>query len=347
MTSFSFNLDPAQQSVHTVLQHLLQRLHANQPVARGAYIWGPVGRGKTMLMNRFYAELTIESKIRIHYHHFMAKVHAALQQYAGTSDPLRYIAADWAGQYQVLCIDEFMVEDIADAMLLGTLWQHLFDLDVLLITTSNTPPQSLYANGLQRQRFLPTIDLLHSNCDVLELDGGKDYRRQAAGGMPFYLIDASRADFRQAVEERAGPMQSAEAVHIMGRHLQPLWTNENAVAFDFDELCSGPRSQRDYMELAARFTVIAVDQVPCFSYLPDKDLVHGVEESYQREHQELHVSKLDNEARRFIALIDECYDQQCLVIVRAQVLPQELYQARQLATAFQRCSSRLYEMQRW
>lgn len=347
MTSTLFTLDPAQRRVHDSLKHLQQCLHTNRPVARGAYIWGPVGRGKTMLMDRFYAELRSNSKIRIHYHHFMAKVHSALQQCAGKADPLRYIAADWALQYQVLCIDEFMVEDIADAMLLGTLWQHLFDLDVLLVTTSNTPPHELYANGLQRQRFLPTIQLLQSNCDILQLDNGCDYRRQNDHNLPFYLQNEKREALKAAVEQRTGPLQPRGFISVMDRQLHPLWGNEQAIGFEFNELCSGPRSQRDYMELATRYSVIAVADVPEFSYIPDKELVHGVEESYQRDQQELHVSKLDNEARRFIALIDECYDQQCLVIVSAAVAPHRLYQARQLATAFQRCASRLYEMQRW
>lgn len=347
MTSTSFTLDPAQRRVRDFLQHLLQCLHTNRPVARGAYIWGPVGRGKTMLMDRFYADLHCENKIRIHYHHFMAKVHSALQHYSGHADPLRSIAADWALQYQVLCIDEFMVEDIADAMLLGTLWQHLFDLDVLLVTTSNTPPHELYANGLQRQRFLPTIQLLQANCDILQLDGGCDYRRQNDHNLPFYLQHQRREALTAVVEQRTGSVHECGVISVMGRQLQPLWANERAIGFAFDELCSGPRSQRDYMELAARYAVIAVADVPEFSYIPDKELVHGVEESYQRDQQDLHVSKLDNEARRFIALIDECYDQHCLVIASAAVAPHQLYQARQLATAFQRCASRLYEMQRW
>ncbi|MGX5915514.1 cell division protein ZapE [Aliidiomarina sp. Khilg15.8] len=347
MTCTSFTLDPAQRQIQDSLAHLSHRLQANQAVARGAYIWGPVGRGKTMLMNQFYADLQISAKTRIHYHHFMAKVHAALQDYSGKADPLRYVAADWASRYRLLCIDEFMVEDIADAMLLGTLWRHLFDLDVVLVTTSNTPPHKLYANGLQRQRFLPTIDLLQNNCDVLQLDDGRDYRLQANSSMPFYLQNHDEAALRAAAEEYAGAVQASDPIRIMGRNLQPLWKNARAIGFEFAELCSGPRSQRDYMELAATYDTIVVANVPQFSYIPDKDLVHGVEESYQREQQELHVSKLDNEARRFIALVDECYDQNCLVIMSANVAPHELYQARQLATAFQRCASRLFEMQRW
>lgn len=347
MTSSALTLDPAQRQIQSVLTHLSQRLQANQAVARGVYIWGPVGRGKTMLMNQFYADLQITEKTRIHYHHFMAKVQAALQKQSGKADPLRYVAADWASQYRVLCIDEFMVEDIADAMLLGTLWRYLFDLDVILVTTSNTPPDELYANGLQRQRFLPAIALLHDNCDILQLDDGRDYRRQTASSMPFYLDSDDETGLKKAVEGYAGAVQACSPITIMGRQLYPLWQNAQAIGFEFTELCSGPRSQRDYMELADRYQVIAVANVPEFSYIPDKDLVHGVEESYQREHQELHVSKLDNEARRFIALVDECYDRHCLVVMSASVAPHQLYQARQLATAFQRCASRLYEMQHW
>ncbi|RUO22930.1 cell division protein ZapE [Aliidiomarina minuta] len=342
-----FQLDKEQQRLAQRLTHLACRIDANQSVEQGLYIWGPVGRGKSMLMNHFFSQLQTPQKKRVHFHHFMAQIHRSLQSYSGQADPLQSIAADWAAEYRVLCLDEFMVEDIGDAMLLGTLWRHLFDLEMILITTSNTPPEKLYYNGLQRQRFLPTIDLLMKHCEVLHLDGGKDYRLTQNKTMPHYLLNGSKAQLRELTEQRFGQTEPVHQVQVMNRTINCLWQNENIIAFNFMELCSGPRSQRDYMELASRFRAIAVHQVPEFSYIPDKELVHGVEESYQREQQQLYVSKLDNEARRFIALVDECYDRNCLLLVSAQVPPEQLYQARQLAVPFQRCNSRLYEMQRW
>lgn len=342
-----FQLDSEQQRLAQRLTHLARRIDADQSVEQGLYIWGPVGRGKSMLMNHFYAQLQSPHKKRIHFHHFMSLIHRSLQDYSGQSDPLQSIAADWATEYRVLCLDEFMVEDIGDAMLLGTLWRHLFELEVILVTTSNTRPEQLYHNGLQRQRFLPTIDLLLKHCEILHLDGGQDYRLTQDQAMPHYLINGSESQLRQLAETIFGPVKSEQKIQIMHRTMNCLWQNEHIIAFDFMELCSGPRSQRDYMELASRFQAIAVHQVPEFSYIADKELVHGVEESYQREQQQLYVSKLDNEARRFIALVDECYDRNCLLIMSAQVPPEQLYQARQLAVPFQRCSSRLYEMQRW
>lgn len=347
MHQLPVQLDGEQRHLMQRLTHLARRIDANQSVERGLYIWGPVGRGKSMLMNHFFSQLQTPEKKRVHFHHFMAQIHSSLQHYSGQADPLQSIAADWAANYRVLCLDEFMVEDIGDAMLLGTLWRHLFDLEVILVTTSNTPPEQLYHNGLQRQRFLPTIDLLRKHCEVQHLDGGQDYRLTQDHTMPYYLLNGTEVELKQLAERIYGQVRPEHQIEIMQRTMNCLWQNDSIIAFDFMELCSGPRSQRDYMELASRFNAIAIHQVPEFSYLPDKELVHGVEESYQREQQQLYVSKLDNEARRFIALLDECYDRNCLLLVTAQVSPEQLYQARQLAVAFQRCSSRLYEMQRW
>lgn len=317
----------------------------DQSVLRGLYIQGPVGRGKTLLMDLFYQQLQTPQKIRLHFHHFMARIHQELHQLSGQPDPLQHIAAQWAARYRVLCFDEFFVNDIGDAMLLGTLWRHLFNAGVVLVTTSNALPEQLYANGLQRQRFLPTIALLQQHCEVVTLDSGEDYRLRQQQSWPHYLQGASLATLQQQAEQLSGPLTALPAINLLNRTVPALWHNQQLIGFNFNDLCAGPRSQLDYMALCGQYVAIAVHGVPQFSYLADKPIVHGVEDSYQREHKEYYVSKLDNEARRFIALVDECYDRGTLLLLSADVPVNELYQAKQLAFAFARCSSRLHEMQ--
>jgi cell division protein ZapE len=317
----------------------------DQSALRGLYIQGPVGRGKTLLMDLFYQQLQTPQKIRLHFHHFMARIHQELHQLSGQPDPLQHIAAQWAAHYRVLCFDEFFVNDIGDAMLLGTLWRHLFNAGVVLVTTSNALPEQLYANGLQRQRFLPTIALLQQHCEVVTLDSGEDYRLRQQQSWPYYLQGASLSTLQQKAEQLSGTLMPLPAINLLNRPVPALWHNQQLIGFNFNALCAGPRSQLDYMALCGQYAAIAVHGVPQFSYLADKPIVHGVEDCYQREHKEYYVSKLDNEARRFIALVDECYDRGTLLLLSADVPVNELYQAKQLAFAFARCSSRLHEMQ--
>lgn len=337
--------EPQYQSV-VALQQIADQLCSGLP-ALGLYIHGPVGRGKTMLMDLFYQQLALDGKIRLHFHHFMARVHQELKQHQGEADPLLLIAKDWAFKYKVLCFDEFFVNDIGDAMLLGTLWRYLFQSGVVLVTTSNAVPEELYKNGLQRQRFLPTIDLLRQHCKVVTLDNGIDYRRLTQSPMRFYQQDGTAAELKQQAQDLFGKVQPLPDFELLGRSFPALWSNENIIGFDFMALCSGPRSQLDYMQLASRYRAIAVLDVPQFSAVSDTAILHGVEDSYQREHQDIFISKLDNEARRFIALVDECYDRGCLLLLSSAVAIAELYQAKQLEFAFARCESRLYEMQQW
>jgi cell division protein ZapE len=245
----------------------------------------------------------------------------------------------------VLCLDEFFVSDIGDAMLLGTLWRYLFNAGVVLVTSSNALPEQLYDNGLQRQRFLPTIDLLRQYCEVVTLDSGEDYRLHQQHNWPHYLQGASLLSLQQRAEQLSGALTPLRSITILNRDIPALWHNQLLIGFEFNALCAGPRSQLDYMALCDRYAAIAVHGVPQFSYLADKPIVHGIEDSYQREHKEYYISKLDNEARRFIALVDECYDRGTLLLLSADAAVNALYQAKQLAFTFARCSSRLHEMQ--
>lgn len=327
-------------------QHAARQITGHsQP--QGLYIYGPVGRGKTMLMDLFYQELATPKKIRLHFHHFMARVHQELHQLSGQPDPLRRIAKNWAARYQILCFDEFFVTDIGDAMLLGTLWRELFMLNVVLVATSNSPPAGLYANGLQRSRFLPAIALLEKHCQLFALDHGIDYRRLQQHPMRFYLQQPAPGELAALATTHFGPLQQVSQIRLLERDIPCLWHNDVIIGFDFMALCSGPRSQLDYMALASQFRAIAVADVPQFTKISDTAILHGVEENYQREHQDIFVSKLDNEARRFIALVDECYEQQTLLLLSAEVAIVGLYQASQLRFAFERTISRLYEMQSW
>jgi cell division protein ZapE len=296
------------------------------PAPRGVYLWGGVGRGKTWLMDLFFASVPEVARRRQHFHHFMRDVHAELAELRGQSEPLRLVARELARHARVLCLDELFVEDIADAMLLGMLFEALLQQGVTLVITSNVPPAGLYRDGLQRARFLPAIALLESELDVLQVDGGTDYRLRQLRQAPVYLSLADPGAARRAMsawfERLADPHGNTDRrLRISERTLRALRRRGDVVWFRFKTLCGGARSTADYVQIAHQFHAVLLSSVPQL----------GADQ--------------DDAARRFIALVDEFYDRGVKLIVSAACAPQSLYQGSRLVPEFRRTESRLVEMQ--
>ncbi|MCG9745132.1 cell division protein ZapE [Shewanella sp. Isolate8] len=339
-----FSYDPAQEQAVKALQRVYDELIAAQqkptgmakllgflakpaPSVQGLYLWGGVGRGKTYLMDTFYDALPGERKLRAHFHRFMHQIHLDLDNLKGQRDPLLVIAKRMAERYQVICFDEFFVSDITDAMLLGTLFQALFAEGVALVATSNIIPDELYRNGLQRARFLPAIALINKHCQVLNVDSGIDYRLRTLEQAEIYHYPLDpQADknllgyFQQLAPESE---VSREAIDIDGREIAIRQQAQGVLLIDFRDLCDGPRSQRDYMELACLYHTV---------------LLSGVEQMGSQ-------SSGDDIARRFLAMVDEFYERHVKLIISAEVALEEIYTQGLLSFEFRRCRSRLTEMQ--
>jgi cell division protein ZapE len=327
-----------------------KRLTKSIPLS-GLYFYGRVGRGKTMLMDLFFQNLAITAKKRIHFHRFMEDVHQQLNKCTGQRDPLKFIAKRWAKNITVLCFDEFFVSDIGDAMLLSGLFQALFQQGIILIATSNCQPEQLYRNGLQRERFLPTIDLINKNCQVLSVDGDIDHR------LGHYSSSMEYRDYAFPLNENldtlairffeiTGISELPNNITVNNRQIPYRAKHNKVIFFDFYALCSGPRSQRDYIVLADSFQTVLLDQVPQFEGERITSVTSGVEDNYQGKGTMLsQLRHLDDEARRFIALVDEFYDRKIQLIINAEVDILQLYQGQQLSFEFARCQSRLIEMQ--
>tara|TARA_B110000881_G_scaffold107252_1_gene94065 strand:+ start:450 stop:1763 length:1314 start_codon:yes stop_codon:yes gene_type:complete len=389
------DLTDNQRPIFRFIRSVFSRLRTTnqQPFIQGIYFYGQVGRGKTMLMDLFYQQLTIEKKQRIHFHHFMESVHQQLNalsmqyiqpdrpirnftnktnkskatQNRATENPLIYVARDWATKVQVLCFDEFFVNDIGDAILLAGLFDEMFKQGIVLVATSNCKPEQLYKNGLQRERFLPTIDLIKRYCQVISVNGEKDHRipkhhqgschpnsiQKVNSPYPVYAFPHNKhQDFIQQQFEDKAPQSLWQPGLILINHRSirylaiSMGEQHSIIAFDFYALCSAPRSQRDYMVLAKTFKQVLISGVPQFCGKLIPAVFSGVEERYQRSGIVMKdLRQLDDEARRFIALIDEFYDQKIAVIISAEVDIIDLYQGQQLAFEFARCRSRLFEMQ--
>lgn len=307
-----------------LLQSLLRKKRTS-PGVRGLYIHGGVGRGKTWLMDLFFQSLPFKDKQRSHFHRFMQFVHDELKKHPDESDPLELVADKVAKRARVLCFDEFFVSDIADAMLLGTLFTALFARGVTLIATSNVAPDDLYKDGLQRARFLPAIRAIKAHCEVVHMAAGTDYRlRLLERASTWY--DCSNKDTTAALEalfvEVAGEPGVADSTLTLNhRRLKTRRKADDAVWFTFKELCDGPRGQADYIELAKCYHTIFLSDVPVLTV----------------EHE--------NQARRFISLVDEFYDRAVKLIVCAAAPVDALYQGKKLQFEFERTRSRLIEMQ--
>lgn len=301
------------------------RLRGRWPPVRGLYLWGAVGRGKTMLMDLFIRSLADLPHQRLHFHRFMGRIHEALRARRGERDPLDGIAADWARKARLLALDEFMVVDIGDAMLLAGLLQGLFVRGVCLLVTSNVPPRELYRGGLQRARFEPAIALIERHCEVVEIGAGEDHRLSALAAEPCYHVPADeRAESALAASfaRLAGEgTTSAGAIELFGRRVPLRRRSADLAWFDFSALCGEGRSTADYLELARSFHTLFLSAIPVFT------------------------EGMDDPARRFVHLIDALYDHGVKLFASAAAWPPELYRGERLAAEFRRTTSRLVEMQ--
>ncbi|TMO70548.1 cell division protein ZapE [Pseudoalteromonas sp. S3785] len=346
--------DNAQHSAVNALNNLGTQLCTKKlwwqkaPFVKGVYLHGPVGRGKSMLMDLFYKNLPTERKQRLHFHHFMAQVHAQLAQLQGQKNPLTLIAKQWAKNINVLCFDEFFVSDIGDAMIMARLFNALFDCGVVLVATSNVKPEQLYYNGLQRARFLPTIDLINNHCHIVSVAGQEDHRFRYGKNNRHYFINLPNDEFNKLFIKQYPQATKNQSLQVHSRALPYLFKANNALMIDFMALCSGPRSAQDYMLLAKQFNVLYIANVPKMGVgATGKVIVHGIEDSYQREKQTLDEHYLDDEARRFIALVDEFYDCHKLLVINAQAQIETLYEGKKLSFEYARTQSRIVEMQNW
>jgi cell division protein ZapE len=334
--------DPDQVRIVGMLAELQQRLVDSRPTGsrvlralrldrgapdpvKGLYMWGGVGRGKTFLMDLFFETLEIGQKRRSHFHRLMQDVHKRLKVLGDIEDPLDVVARDIAREARVLCFDEFFVSDIGDAMILGRLLDGLFRRGVTLIATSNTRPDELYKGGLQRQRFLPAIDALIRHTSVVHMGGETDYRLRLLREAGTYFTPGDD-EAQQKLHAFFGESASSEvredhALDVNGRDIHVLRCAKGIAWFDFADLCDGPRSQTDYIEIARWYPTVILSGVPVL------DATH------------------EDQARRFIALVDEFYDRHVKLIIGADHPADDLYSGKRLRFEFERTASRLLEMQ--
>ena len=305
------------------LEASIVRLLARKHVVQGIYLWGGVGRGKSFLMDSFFNCAPVARKRRIHFHRFMQEIHHALHRHQGREDPLAVIAREAAQESRLICLDEFHVTDITDAMLLRRLLDGLYEHGVVLVTTSNQHPDQLYRDGLQRSQFLPAIELIMRNLEVINVDGGTDYRlRELERAGVYHVGGDSESRLTQAFNGIAHHDSADTAgLEIEGRVINARRHARGVAWFDFSELCDGPRSKADYIELARRYHTVLISCIPVFS-IDDTDSV-----------------------RRFTWLVDEFYDRRVKLIASAAAMPEDLYPKAARAERFQRTISRLTEMQ--
>lgn len=316
---------PTSRPPQGLIERLKSRFAGTPEPVRGVYLWGGVGRGKTYLMDWFAESLPMPGKQRVHFHHFMRDVHDELAGLPRQPDPLEVLAEQRCRDLRVLCLDEFVVTDITDAMLLYGLLRAFFARGITLVTTSNTPPDRLYRNGLQRQLFLPAIELIQHHTHVFELDGGTDYRlRTLAEAGVYYHAGEGDAEAHLADtfgRLTGGHLEHVDSLHINDRDIPVRRMGGDVVWFDFDVLCGGARATSDYIEIAREFHTVLLSSVPRLTPIQDAA------------------------ARRFLHLVDELYDRRVKLILSAEVPLGELYGGELHDFAFARLESRLTEMQ--
>ncbi|MCV6587473.1 MAG: cell division protein ZapE [Marinobacterium sp.] len=327
-------------------QSFVRYIHGTAPQSHnGLYLWGPVGRGKTMLMDLFCQSLPTGIALRLHFHRFMRKVHQQLMDASGQPEPLRFVADSFARQARVLCFDEFYVDNIGDAMLLGRLLEQLFQRGILLVATSNQPPAELYPGGLHRDRFLPTIALLEQQLKLIALNGIDDHRLRYLKPQKNWF-KSSEPGFKLPVSGN-----SEHSIQLCNRTVECLFYNsaQRIAGFDFSQLCTGYRSAMDYIELTEHCDQIWLTGVPAF-YAEQREQIkaRGTEDgAIANSTGERHVrwSVMDDPARRFISLVDELYDRRVNLIVQAEQPAESLYPVSgALNFQYQRTLSRLTEM---
>lgn len=297
----------------------------------GLYLWGGVGRGKTHLCDLFFEQLSFNDKTRLHFHSFMQRIHNDLRELGQVENPIPLVADKWARRSRLLLLDEIHVNDITDAMLLGTLLTELFARGVTLVTTSNLHPDDLYKGGLQRARFLPAIEQIKTHTHVLEMVGDTDYRLRLLQREAIYVVsdfqdgrgDKKSTDAMQQHFDRlaGGKNDGVESIQINGRDLPVIACAADVLWIDFDTLCNTPRSTNDYIELATEFHTVLLSDVPVMD------------------------ENRNDAARRLVNLVDEFYDRHVKLIVSAEAIPDELYTGKRLEFEFVRAASRLMEMQ--
>ncbi len=307
---------------HRLVRRLFRR---TEDSIMGVYVWGGVGRGKTFLMDLFFSSVPVEFKVRTHFHRFMQSVHLELKGLRHTSNPLSSVARNLSKRCTLLCLDEFFVLDIGDAVILSGLLEALIKNGVVIVLTSNTKPDNLYLGGIQRDRFMAAIRLINAKMEVIEIEAGTDYRLQFLSGTALYYD--SRSENTQGALERlfelwgAGDVQSQGAIQILDRPIETIGHTQNLAWFKFADICDGPRSKADYIEIANLYRTVIISDIPILNW------------------------EKENQARRFIELVDEFYDRSVHLIASAQAQINSLYTGKRLVKEFERTASRLHEMQ--
>lgn len=348
VTEQGFVADPAQQQAAQALQACFDAVQHGEP-ARGVYLWGPVGRGKTWLMDQFHRCLTVPAR-RQHFHHFMRWVHQRLFQLNGTADPLHALAFSLADEIRVLCFDELFVNDIGDAIILGRLFQVLFEAGVVVVATSNQPPQQLYADGFNRERFLPAIAAIEAAMTVVPVHGEQDHRLHPGAQRQRYWVRDPGALAAVFAELNGEAPATDQDLDVGYRTLQVVRRSDKVLWCDYPHLCEQPLAAMEFMALCERFDAILLGGVPALG-APQREgkIARGTEDGAERvvagDRELPQLSVHDDGARRFIALVDECYDQRVALYLEAEVPLEQLYTEGYLAFPFRRTLSRLQEMQ--